>query len=74
MDQQMQVDFDKLSDSDKRELQQSLNNEMQKAKIQECAPVSSHFHALSPLSTFSVVLYISTRTLPSTHPLRLPKR
>lgn len=37
----MQVDIDKLSDSDKRELQQSLNNEMQKAKIQECAPVPS---------------------------------
>lgn len=54
----MQVDIDKLSDSDKRELQQSLNNEMQKAKIQECAPVSSHFYALSPPSTFSVALYI----------------
>lgn len=43
----MQVDIDKLSDSDKRELQQSLNNEMQKAKIQECAPVS-FFPFLSP--------------------------
>ncbi|CAF9915617.1 MAG: Mitochondrial import inner membrane translocase subunit tim8 [Alectoria fallacina] len=36
MDQrQAQVDIDRLSDSDKRDLQQSINNEMQKAKIQE---------------------------------------
>ena len=39
MSQQIQVDFDRLSDSDKRELQQTLNNEMQKAKIQECTSV-----------------------------------
>lgn len=37
MDQrQAQVDIDRLSDRDKRDLQQSINNEMQKAKIQEC--------------------------------------
>lgn len=36
--QRLQVEFDKLSESDKLELQQSLSNEMQKAKIQECAP------------------------------------
>lgn len=48
MDQrQAQVDIDRLSDSDKRDLQQSINNEMQKAKIQECTryifpvPISS---------------------------------
>ncbi|KAF6223388.1 hypothetical protein HO133_000230 [Letharia lupina] len=36
MDQrQAQVDIDRLSDRDKRDLQQSINNEMQKAKIQE---------------------------------------
>lgn len=34
--QQPQLDLSKLSDYDKRELQQSLTNEMQKAKIQEC--------------------------------------
>ncbi|KAK0512855.1 hypothetical protein JMJ35_004872 [Cladonia borealis] len=30
-----QLDFSKLSDYEKRELQQNLQNEMQKAKIQE---------------------------------------
>ncbi len=35
--QQIQApDISKLSDYEKRELQQSLNNELQKAKIQEC--------------------------------------
>ena len=44
MDQrQAQIDIDRLSDSDKRELQQSINNEMQKAKIQECTYARLHF-------------------------------
>jgi len=39
--QHPQLDLSKLSDYEKRELQQSLTNEMQKAKIQECM---SHEH------------------------------
>lgn len=35
---QQQLDLSKLSESEKRELQQTLTNEMQKAKIQECTP------------------------------------
>jgi len=31
-----QSQIDSLSDAEKRDLQQSLKNEMQKAKIQEC--------------------------------------
>lgn len=34
--QNQSADISKLSDYEKRELQQSLNNELQKAKIQEC--------------------------------------
>lgn len=37
--QQTQLDLSKLSDFEKRELQQNLQNEMQKAKIQECMPL-----------------------------------
>lgn len=49
--QQAQADFHRLSDSDKRDLQQSINNEMQKAKIQECEPVC---HSTVTLCTFSL--------------------
>ena len=54
--QQVQVDFDKLSDNDKRDLQQSLNNEMQKSKIQECAAVLSLLPTLSPFSVVPLLL------------------
>ena len=71
--QQAQLDFDKLSDNDKRDLQQSLNNEMQKSKIQECAsvpflqfsfpspPISLHMRIfsenLSPLPSLTFLLF-----------------
>ena len=55
--QQLDVsNFEKLSPGDKLELQQSLNNEMQKAKIQECA--------LGPLSSSSIFLPPYTHTRP----------
>lgn len=38
---QAQLDIDRLSDSDNRDLQQSINNEIQKAQFQEYKPVSS---------------------------------
>jgi hypothetical protein len=40
MDAVSQADLSKLSEYDKRELQQNLQNEMQKAKIQECMPLA----------------------------------
>lgn len=41
---QSQLDISRLSDAEKRDLQQGLQNEMQKAKIQECTlpfPISA---------------------------------
>ncbi|KAL8685846.1 MAG: hypothetical protein Q9218_007507, partial [Villophora microphyllina] len=35
------LDISRLSDADKRDLQQQIGNEMQKAKLQECAFSSS---------------------------------
>ena len=47
--QQTQLDLSKLSDLEKRELQQSVQNEMQKAKIQDCL-----FHRPRPPTTDSL--------------------
>ncbi len=62
--QQPQLDLSKLSDYDKRELQQSLTNEMQKAKIQECMSLyhpnhSNHLTSL-PLYLLSIISYSLT--------------
>lgn len=45
---QSNLDLSKLSDYDKRDLQQQIGNEMQKAKIQECK---------SPLFSFRPCIY-----------------
>ncbi len=42
-----QLDIGKLSESDKRELQQVIQGETQKAKIQECRSLHSHTSLLS---------------------------
>jgi len=45
-----QLDIGKLSESDKRELQQVIQGETQKAKIQECRYMHSH----TPLLPFDL--------------------
>ena len=52
---QQQLNIDSLSAADKRELQQSLSNEMQKAKLQEGTrtPPSYHRPILTPPSSAS---------------------
>ncbi len=58
---QPNFDLSKLSDYDKRDLQQQIGNEMQKAKIQECWFPSLHF-SQQPLSFLSsIVTYYPTK-------------
>ncbi|KAL8951740.1 MAG: hypothetical protein Q9222_002319 [Ikaeria aurantiellina] len=54
---QPNLDISKLSDYDKRDLQQQIGNEMQKAKIQECPSSLSSlsYSSLFPLRTTSIV-------------------
>lgn len=51
------TDLSKLSDSDKRDLQQQVGNEMQKAKIQECLFFSVRCYSF-PLSVKICFLYV----------------
>ncbi len=55
-----QLDIGKLSDSDKRELQQVIQGETQKAKIQECRSILpirlSFLLALVASSSFTVLV------------------
>ena len=46
--QQPQLDISKLSDYEKRELQQTLTNEMQRAKIQDSTSLRAYLTDNSP--------------------------